>query len=267
MASQATPDRTPQPRSNLGSAERWLSIIGGLGLAAAAARRGPPARRAGLGLAGASLLTRGVTNFCPMKAAMAGESSLGAGFAEQARRASGLLRRGTAEIATLRDMRLAELQELHSAELQIQAVLPELVAAADHDGLAQLLEDYANEIGTRLAVLESHVRQLGADARAHPDQAMQALVLEARKMTKVRAPDVRDAGLIASVQRLLHYRIAGFGTVAACARALGETYHAGALAGFSDRDKQLDEQLTELAQDIINPSAAAADAAPGAMLQ
>jgi ferritin-like metal-binding protein YciE len=84
---------------------------------------------------------------------------------------------------------------------------------------------------------------------------MQALAAEARKMTKVGVSAVRDAGLIASVQRLLHYRIAGYGTVAAYARALGETYHAGALAGCSDRDKRFDEQLTELAESVINPLA------------
>lgn len=256
MATQAIPNRAPHPRSNLGSAERWLSIIGGLGLAAAAVRRGPTMRRAGLGLAGASLLARGATSFCPMKAAMTGDASLGAGFAEQARRTGSLFSRGVAEIATLRDMRLAELQELYSAELQLQALLPDLAAAAHNVRLRQRLSDYAAEIGPRLGVLESQIRQLGADARAHPDQSMQTLVTEARKMMKVREPDVRDAGLVASVQRLLHYRLAGFGTVAAYARALGETYHAGALAGFSSRDKEVDAQLTELAETIINPTAA-----------
>src|SRR3712207_8625447 len=81
-------------------------------------------------------------------------------------------------------------------------------------------------------------------------------------MTMVGGPhEVRDAGLIASFQRILHYRIAGYGTVAAYARALGETYHGGALAGFADRDKEVDAQLSDLAQTIINPAAAQADAA------
>lgn len=266
MATQATSNCAPHPRSNLGPAEQWLSIIGGLGLAAAAIRRGPPIRRAGLVLAGASLLARGATRFCPTKAALTGDSSLGAGFAEQARRAASLFRSGTAEIATLRDMRLAELQELYSAEQQLQALLPELATAAHNVRLRQRLADYAFEITPRLGVLESHLRQLGADPREHPDQAMQALAAEARKMMKVREPDVRDSGLIASVQRLLHYRLAGFGTVAAYARALGETYHAGALAGFSSRDKEVDAQLTELAENIINPTAASQSEAGPASL-
>jgi ferritin-like metal-binding protein YciE len=259
MASSATRNLTPRPRSNVGSAESLISIVGGLGLAAAAARPGPMARRAGLGIAGASLLARGATGFCPMKAAMTGQATLGRGFAEQARRAGGLFRGGVGEIETLRDMRLAELQELYSAELQLQSLLPELAAAAHNVRLRQRLNDYAAEIGPRLGILEGQIRHFDADPTEHPDQAMQALVVEARKMMRVANADVRDAGLIASVQRLLHYRIAACGTVAAYARALGETYHAGALAGLSSRDKEVDEQLTELAEHIINPSAASGE--------
>lgn len=267
MATQATPNRTPHPRSNVGPAERWLSIIGGLGLAAvAAARRGSPAARVGVGVAGVSLLARGVTQFCPMKSAMTEHTPIGAGFAEQVRRAGRLFHSGAAEIASLRDMRLAELQELYSAELQLRTLLPVLATAAHNVRLRQRIADYATEIAPRLAVLESHIRQLGADAREHPDQGMQALVIEARKMMEVREPDVRDAGLIASVQRLLHYQMAGFGTVAAYARALNETYHAGALAGFSSRDKEVDEQLTDLAEKIINPSAANREASQEAAI-
>ena len=265
MATQATPSRMPHPRSNIGSAERWLSIIGGLGLAAvAAARRGPPAARVGVGVAGASLLARGFTQFCPMKASITEGTSLRVGFAEQARRAGRLFHSGAAEITSLRDMRLAELQELYSAELQLRSLLPERASAAHNVRLRQRIADYAAEIAPRLAVLESHIRQLGADAREHPDQGMQALVIEARKMMEVREADVRDAGLIASVQRLLHYQMAGFGTVAAYARALNETYHAGALAGFSSRDKEVDTQLTDLAEKIINPSAASRETTPEA---
>ena len=268
MATQAVPNRMPHPHTNIGPAERWLSIIGGLGLAAAAAaRRGPPAARVAVGIAGASLLARGVTQFCPMKSAITERTPFRAGLGEQARRALRLVRPGTAEIASLRDMRQAELQELYSAELQLRALLPELATAAHNVRLRQRIADYAAEIAPRLAVLESHIRQLGADAREHPDQGMEALAIEARKMMKVADPDVRDAGLIASVQRLLHYQIAGFGTVAAYARALGETYHAGALAGFSSRDKEVDEQLTDLAERIINPSAASPEAAAAPTLQ
>ena len=252
-----------QSSSNLGPVERWVSILGGLGLAAAAARRGPLARRAGFGIAGASLLARGATRYCPMKAAATGQASLGAGFAEQARRAGamfggGLFKGGAAEITSMHDMHLAELQELHSVETQLETLLPEMAAAAHNVRLRQRLSDYATEIRSRRAVIESHIRQHGGDAREHPDQAMQALATEARKMTTVGGPhEVRDAGLVASFQRILHYRIAGYGTVAAYARSLGETYHGGALAGFADRDKEVDAQLTDLAQTIINPAAAA----------
>lgn len=268
MATRAAP-YNQHMRTNLGSVERWASILGGIGLAAAAAtRRGPVARRAGLGIAGASLLARGATRFCPVKAAATGQASLGDGFAEQARRAKGMFATSAAaDITSMKDMHLAELQELHSAEAQLATLLPELAAAVNNVRLRQRLTDYAAEIRPRMAVIDGHIRQHGADAREHPDQAMKALLRETRKMTQVGGPpEVRDAGLIASVQRILHYRIAGYGTVAAYAKSLGETYHAGALSGFADRDREVDSQLTDLAESIINPAAVAKseDAAQGA---
>ena len=175
--------------------------------------------------------------------------------AARARRRGGFLRGGAATIETLRDMRLAELQELYSAEQQLGMLLPVLISAATDPRLRIILSECADETNQRLDLLRSHIGQLGANPRAHPDQAMRALTSEARKMTKVSMPTVRDAGLIASMQRLLHYRIAVYGTVAAYARALGETYHAGALADYSNRDKLFDERLTELAEAVVNPSA------------
>jgi len=65
------------------------------------------------------------------------------------------------------------------------------------------------------------LRKHGASATAHTDQAMQALVTETKKMlTILKADDLRDAGLIASAQKLEHYEIAAYGTAAALAGQL-----------------------------------------------
>ncbi|MFY9769893.1 MAG: DUF892 family protein, partial [Xanthobacteraceae bacterium] len=45
----------------------------------------------------------------------------------------------------------------------------------------------------------------GAKLRAHNDQAMEALVNETKKMLSLLEGDLRDAGLIASAQKLEHY--------------------------------------------------------------
>ena len=47
-------------------------------------------------------------------------------------------------------------------------------------------------------------------------------------MWRVCAANVRDAAVTASVQRIIHYKIAGYGAIAAYAKALGREDRSGA---------------------------------------
>ena len=69
------------------------------------------------------------------------------------------------------------------------------------------------------------------------------------------APAVRDAGLIACAQRVEHYEIAGYGTVARYAQVLGHQQHLEALRVTENEEKATDRELTALA-DAINQRAA-----------
>jgi ferritin-like metal-binding protein YciE len=73
--------------------------------------------------------------------------------------------------------------------------------------------------------------------------------------------DVLDAALIGAAQRVEHYEIAGYGTVRSMAETLGETDHVSLLEETLEEEKETDEKLTQLAQQI-NTGANAAGAAP-----
>src|SRR5262249_35370795 len=68
-----------------------------------------------------------------------------------------------------------------------------------------------------------------------------------------------DAGLIAAAQRVEHYEIAGYGTVKHFAELLGEGEAAELLSRTLGEEKQTDEKLTELANEV---NARAMEAAP-----
>jgi ferritin-like metal-binding protein YciE len=85
---------------------------------------------------------------------------------------------------------------------------------------------------------------------------MRALVAETEKMTEVAGDAVRNAALVASLQRLLHYKIAGYGTVAAYAKSLGRADEAERFGEYADRDEALDEELSAMAESSLNPLAA-----------
>ena len=68
-------------------------------------------------------------------------------------------------------------------------------------------------------------------------------------------PAVKDAALIASVQRVEHYEMAGYGCVRTFAQKLGLTEIAAHLQATLDEEKDADQKLTQLAESLINEEA------------
>src|SRR5258706_14242356 len=66
--------------------------------------------------------------------------------------------------------------------------------------------------------------------------------------------EVKDAAIIGAAQKVEHYEVAGYGTVRAFAELLGEDEHATLLQQTLEEEKQADEKLTQLAEQI-NPKA------------
>jgi ferritin-like metal-binding protein YciE len=233
--------------TNLGTAERWLSVLGGVGMLLTTARGGRISRAA-RGALGLSLLTRGATGYCHVKAALkerGGIESL-ADLTSNRR------------LDSLEAMYEAELQELHSAEGQLCGLANDLARTMSHPELAFRLQEYATELQARRTDLESLLARIDADLPGEADDAMSALIDETEKMWRVCAANVRDAAVTASVQRIMHYKIAGYGAIAAYAKALGREAEAAHFAQLADRDKAVDAELSELAKGTLNPQAAVA---------
>jgi ferritin-like metal-binding protein YciE len=251
------------PRSgNIGRTEQLMSIAAGIGLMLTAVlRRGTPVGRLAATTAALSLLARGATGYCAVRGSLAGQSSLRDGFREQWNRMrAGLSPGAMQEIDSLHSLYIAELQELHSAEAQLCSLLEEMAPTLQNLALARQLEGYATEVSSRGQDLAGILRKHGANPRAHSDQAMAALLLETRKVAHLSEPAIRQAALLASLQRVIHFKIAGYGTVATYAKMPGFTDEAARLAQYGDRDKEFDTELSQTAQGSVNPQARAANA-------
>ncbi|HLH88879.1 MAG TPA: DUF892 family protein [Xanthobacteraceae bacterium] len=163
------------------------------------------------------------------------------------------------QISSFRDMYIAELQELLSVESQLVRSLPGLAEIAAHPELKDALRQHFTETRAQKARLEAMLRQHGADPKAHADQAMQALLAETVKMLKILDIDeMRDAGLIASAQKLEHYEIAAYGTAAALAGQLDLRDDQRILHQTLDEERAADAKPTEIAKRQINARAVAA---------
>jgi ferritin-like metal-binding protein YciE len=163
------------------------------------------------------------------------------------------------EISNFKDMFLAELQELANVEAQLADALLRMAGAATHPALKRVLIHHRAETETQGERLATILLKHGVSPTAHTDQAMQALITETKKMvTMLKGDDLRDAGLIASAQKLEHYEIAAYGTAAALAGQLDLRDEQKMLHMSLEEERQVDLMLTELAKREINRDAVAA---------
>jgi ferritin-like metal-binding protein YciE len=80
---------------------------------------------------------------------------------------------------------------------------------------------------------------------------MEGLVKEgAETMKEEYAGALMDAALIGVAQRVEHYEIAGYGTVRAFSELMGEVDHVNLIEQTLQEEKQADEKLTRLAEEI-----------------
>ena len=156
-----------------------------------------------------------------------------------------------------RRMYVIELQELRSVEDQLIQALPKMVELVEHPELRRALELHRTETETHRERLDELLKAHNAGTREHQDGSMQSILREAERWAKmVSDRDCRDAGIIASAQRVEHYEIAVYGTLATWARQLGLHDDARVLHAILEQEKAADEKLSRLAEQGVNREAA-----------
>jgi ferritin-like metal-binding protein YciE len=156
------------------------------------------------------------------------------------------------QINSFKDMYLAELQELLSVEVQLADAFLRMAGAATHPSLKRALIHHRAETETEALRIMTVLKTHDADETAHVDQAMQALIAETRKMMTLRNDGLRDAAIIASVQKIEHYEIAAYGTAAALAGQLDLRDEQKMLYTSLEEGRHFDAVLTALAKREIN---------------
>jgi len=157
---------------------------------------------------------------------------------------------------TLRDLLVEELRDLYHADRQLLKAFPRLAKGAAGEEVQKLCEEGVDYTEERIRRLEQAFEMLGMPARGKTCHAMAGLIEEAMEILDEDFSDaVRDAALLANIQRISHYGIAGYGTICAFAKAIGEEDMAQLLAKSLDEKKEADEEMTGLAKSEINPRA------------
>lgn len=150
-------------------------------------------------------------------------------------------------MSALRELLIDELKDLYDSEHQLLKALPKMAKAAEHAELIHAFESHLQETQGHVQKLESAFEHLDETPKRKKCKAMDGIVAEGHELI-----DEGDAALIAAAQKVEHYEIASYGTVAAWADILGENEVAEILGEILQEEKAADEKLTEIAESIVN---------------
>jgi len=159
-------------------------------------------------------------------------------------------------IKTLEDLFIHELSDIYSAEKQMSKALPRLARASTNPDLAAAFETHLEETQGQIERIDQVVELLGIRLKRIKCAAMEGLVEEGKEVIdSVEKGPVRDAALIGGAQKVEHYEIASYGTVAALAKELGYKDALPLLLETLEEEKATDEKLTLLAESGQNATA------------
>ena len=135
---------------------------------------------------------------------------------------------------SVEDVFIHLLSDTYSAEKQLTRALSKLARAASSEKLS--------------AAFTAHLEETQGQIERMKCVAMEGLIEEANEVIEsTEKNEVRDAALIAAAQKVEHYEIASYGTLATLAEQLGYKKAVKLLAETLEEEKETDLKLTDLA--------------------
>jgi len=165
----------------------------------------------------------------------------------------------------LNKLMIEMLRDAHSAEKQGVRAMPRLAKKAHSHALKDAIQTHAEETETQIDRLEKALETLGSKPGRKTCEAMRGIIEEAQhELGDQDKGAVYDMLLLAAIQKVEHYEIATYGTMASLARAAGQHELAELLGQTLEEEKKTDALLTQLGESEINAAAIAALLGPEA---
>jgi ferritin-like metal-binding protein YciE len=165
--------------------------------------------------------------------------------------------KGIPKDSSLEKLFLEELKELYGAEKHQLMVLPLLKKAASSQKLQNVLASHLDDTREHIGRLELIFEKMGQPAESRTSEAIMGITREGE--TVIGATEMgsatRDAGIIVAPQKLEHYEITGYGSLAQHARTLEYDDIEEILELTLYEEKEIDDLLTALAENYINAQA------------
>ena len=158
---------------------------------------------------------------------------------------------------TLKELFVDQMRDIYDAEKQLTKALPKVAKSASSPDLKAAFERHLTETEGHVKRLEECFQYLNESAKGKRCVAMEGLVKEADELVSEKPEaDTLDAGLIAAAQKVEHYEIATYGSLATWAKQMNNDHCLQRLLQTLDEEKRTDQKLTDLAKSHINAEAA-----------
>jgi ferritin-like metal-binding protein YciE len=147
-----------------------------------------------------------------------------------------------------------EIKDIYWAEKHLTKALPKMEKAATSDVLKKAFATHLKQTNGHVTRLEKVFKLLGQKVQAKKCEAMAGLVEEAASIIEdtEKGTATRDVGLIMAAQKVEHYEIATYGSLAQLAKTLGNEEIKNILGTTLQEEKQTDELLTTIAEEKVN---------------
>jgi ferritin-like metal-binding protein YciE len=153
----------------------------------------------------------------------------------------------------LRELFVEELRDTYDAEKRITKALPKMIKAAQSEDLQEALRSHLGETETQISRLEQVFAALDEPVRGKKCDGMEGILEEGKKaVEELEEGPLLDAAIIAGSQKVEHYEIASYGTLAYMAELLGESEAKSLLGQTLDEEKSADKKLNAIATTRVN---------------
>lgn len=156
----------------------------------------------------------------------------------------------------LKDFFEDALKDIYWAEKALTKALPKMEKNATHPELKKAIATHLEETQVHIKRLEECFKSLGLKPEAKKCDAMQGLLDEGKSIMEETKPGaIRDVGIIAASQKIEHYEIATYGSLAAYAKVLKEKTCLNNFLTTLKEEKNCDALLSKIADTALSTKA------------
>lgn len=150
-----------------------------------------------------------------------------------------------------------EVKDIYFAEHEALKALKKMEKAATSKALKESIVQHQGETDKQIKRLEEVFALLGEKPSKKKCEGILGIIKDGESVIEDTDDDtmVRDAAIIIASQKLEHYEITSYGSLAELARTLGKDDVAELLDVTLEEEKQTDISLTVLAEESINKEA------------